>query len=148
MKFLLDIIFNDFANKKIRKFRWDFLQRGEGNLPLVAAHAKFEIFSGRAGKGLSLPMKCMAEGACLAHPLKAIDRPIRVKGLACNGNSRESNDLINQRRLKLIFSKIFKQLKIKNVQEQEQLVLFEVEEVEVHCMQQSIQQKLHSLKED
>ena len=82
------------TGKIIEKVMRRWVKRGEVNFSLIAAHTKLNIGSSRARKGFCLPVKSMTVDAFNVHPIKAMNLPRWIKGMACNRKRMNRYNLI------------------------------------------------------
>ncbi len=84
------------ASKKVKKLMWNLLKGRKGDLALITTHPKLGINIRGLRKGLSFPMKGMARMTLNVHLTKVMNLPIRIKGLASNGqwSLRQMDNLI------------------------------------------------------
>ena len=87
------------------------LKRWEGDVALIAAHAKLGINVRGVRKSFNSPVQSMAKETLNVHPPKAVNHPGRTERLACKRKSLRlnmKNDMIWQRRL---YNDLIKHLK-------------------------------------
>ena len=72
------------ASQKPQKVTWSIMDCRKRDFALIATHAKLGTFFSGAGKSFCPPMKGMTKRAFSCHLSKAVNLPIRIKGLASN----------------------------------------------------------------
>jgi len=89
--------------------RW--IKGGNGDFPLIAAHAKLDISIGGVRETLCFPIKGMTLRAFNIHLIETMNLPRWIKGATSNREMKDNGILIIERRLYIIFSKVLKKEK-------------------------------------